>query len=124
MRVKMLKRAPISPNGINIVDAHPDDEYDLPHDMATAMARDGLCELLEEVAVEAEEEEPDPTDDSEVEKEQDPNEPAEGRGEHWEKSMPPATYLDRWPEGPAAPLARWVLGEGADDEMPNGEDED
>ena len=114
MRIKMLEDAKGMPDGITLTRYMADEEYDVPNTLAKCFFDMGAAELLDVIEVSpltfAEETPPVeevPTQVPDVE--EDPVIDPE-RENLWMMTTEPQTYLFRYPNGPSAALAKYVLG--------------
>jgi hypothetical protein len=112
MRIRMLKRDKGADDGYTVRDYSEGEEYDVSQTLGDAFISCGSAELAGAPVPKVEA--PDPVEveaaaEAEAEKAAEAQE-AE-RMAHWDKSTPPDKYLERYPEGGSADLAKWVLGQ-------------
>lgn len=112
MKIRMLQTATGSRTGQTVERFVEGQEYNVPTDLGQVFIDQlGVAELVEEEEkVEEEKETASETGPSETPA-AGPSETKEEEKPEWTLATPPDQYLERWPDGPKADLAKRVLGQ-------------
>lgn len=114
MHVRMLSTRRGSPNGVDVRRYEKGQIYYVSESLGQTFVKEGWAEEVQQNEEQEQETKEPASEDKSIEPSED-KEDEEG-SDVWDSTMSPREYLDRWPEGPKAALAREALGIEPEDE--------